>query len=87
MLKYQISWKYAKWEPSSIRKDGRTDEQTWRWYGRAHIETQADAGQGDAARETLCDTVWAHIETQADAGQRDAARETLRDTVWAHNEK
>ena len=35
--------------------------------GRAHIETQADsgqvrAGQGDAARETLRDTVWAHIE-------------------------
>ena len=25
--------------------------------GRAHIETQAHAGQGDAARETLRDTV------------------------------
>jgi len=35
--------------------------------GQAHIETQADARQGragqeDAARETLRDTVWAHIE-------------------------
>ena len=35
--------------------------------GQARIETQADtrqgrAGQGDAARETLRDTVWAHIE-------------------------
>jgi len=35
--------------------------------GQAHIETQADArqgwaGKGDAARETLRDTVWAHIE-------------------------
>ena len=28
-----------------------------RGFGRAHIETQADAGQGDAARETLRDTV------------------------------
>jgi len=32
MIKYQISWKYVKWEPScSFRKDGCTDEQTWRW--------------------------------------------------------
>jgi len=29
-------------------------------FGRAHIETQADAGQGDAARETLRDSVSAH---------------------------
>jgi len=53
---------------------------------------QGRAGQGDAARETLRDRVWAHIETQADArqgraGQGDAARETLHDRVWAHIEK
>jgi hypothetical protein len=30
-------------------------------WGRAHIETQADAGQVTAARETLRGTVWAHI--------------------------
>jgi hypothetical protein len=29
--------------------------------GRAHNEMLADIGQGDAARETLRDTVWAHI--------------------------
>jgi hypothetical protein len=46
--------------------------------------TQGRAEQGDAARETLRDTVWAHIETQADAGQGEAARESLRDTMWAH---
>ena len=66
------------------------DGQTRRLLGRAHIETQADAvqgraGHGEAARETLRDTVWAHIETQADAGQGEAARETLRDTMWAHS--
>ena len=34
-----------------------TTQRGWLVLGRAHIETQADAGQGDAARETHRDTV------------------------------
>jgi len=28
VFKYQISWKSDEWEPSSMRKEGRTDGQT-----------------------------------------------------------